>query len=100
MPALVSIARLQRAQVTETLKHTAGAYGLPKLPVSTGFKLYDNFDEEYIFEYPRGWVARSNHQRKGIYFADFNVSATDHCYSQPAASLKHRAKIKGMKADG
>ena len=68
--------------------------------MSTGFKLYDDFDEEYIFEYPRGWVARSNHQRKGIYFADFNVSAIVHCYPQPAASLDRVTHIKGMEADG
>ncbi len=60
--------------------HAAGAYGLPKLPSSTGYKLYDDFDEEYVFEYPRSWVARSNHQRKGIYFADFNVRSCRHSY--------------------
>lgn len=61
---------------------------MPKLPSSTGYKLYDDFDEEYVFEYPRSWVARSNHQRKGIYFADFNVCSC-RTYAHGALRLLH-----------
>lgn len=52
-----------------------GAYGLPKLPLGSSFRLYDDFDEEYVFEYPRSWVGRSNSQRAGVYVSDFNVRA-------------------------
>jgi hypothetical protein len=52
----------------------AGAYGLPQLKGSSEFKLYDDFDEGYAFEYPRSWVGRSNRLREGIYVSDFNVS--------------------------
>ena len=52
-----------------------GAYGLPKLPGGSSFRLYDDFDEEYVFEYPRSWVGRSNSQRAGVYVSDFNVRA-------------------------
>lgn len=35
------------------------AYGLPLLKASNGFKLFDDFDNDYFFEYPRSWVGRS-----------------------------------------
>ena len=50
-----------------------GAYGLPQLKGAGGFKLYDDFDQEYVFEYPRSWVGRSNSLRQGVYVSDFNV---------------------------
>lgn len=40
---------------------------------SSGMKLYDDFDQEFIFEYPRSWVGRSNSLRQGVYVSDFNV---------------------------
>ena len=50
-----------------------GAYGLPQLKGAGGLKLYDDFDQEYVFEYPRSWVGRSNSLRQGVYVSDFNV---------------------------
>ena len=50
-----------------------GAYGLPKLPGGSAFRLYDDFSEDFLFEYPRSWVGRSNSQREGVYVSDFNV---------------------------
>ena len=41
----------------------------------SSFRLYDDFDEEYVFEFPRSWVGRSNSQRAGVYVSDFNVRA-------------------------
>lgn len=52
---------------------SVGAYGLPKLRGSSDFKLYDDYEEGYAFEYPRSWVGRSNSLREGIYISDFNV---------------------------
>lgn len=51
-----------------------GAYGLPQMKASKGFKLYDEFEAEYTFEYPTSWVSRPNSQRAGIYISDFNTA--------------------------
>lgn len=52
-----------------------GAYGLPAIiPAAKGFTLYDDFDNEYVFEYPKSWVQRKNTLRPGIYIADFNTA--------------------------
>ncbi|EIE20677.1 hypothetical protein COCSUDRAFT_57245 [Coccomyxa subellipsoidea C-169] len=51
-----------------------GAYGLPQLRGSGEFKLYDDFDQEFVFEYPRSWVGRSNSLRQGVYVSDFNTA--------------------------
>lgn len=55
------------------MKAVTGAYGLPRLKDTPGFKYYDDFDTGYGFEYPRAWVLRANRQRKGLYVSDFNV---------------------------
>ncbi len=60
--------QLYDAQVAHT-----GAYGLPKLPGGSAFRLYNELSEDFLFEYPRSWVGRSNSQREGVYVADFNV---------------------------
>lgn len=59
---------------------TAGAYGLPQLRGSGDFKLYDDFDEEFVFEYPRSWVGRRNSLRQGVYVSDFNVRLLSHSH--------------------
>jgi PsbP len=51
-----------------------GAYGLPQLSHTPGFRLYDDFDQDFYFEYPKYWVGRKNSQRQGVYFADFNTA--------------------------
>lgn len=32
------------------MRWSAGAYGLPQLKASKGFKYYDDFQAEYVFE--------------------------------------------------
>lgn len=59
---------------------SAGAYGLPQLPGSGGFKLYDDFDQEYMFGFPRSWVGRSNSLRQCVYVSEFNVSSLLSCH--------------------
>ncbi|KAK9826648.1 hypothetical protein WJX74_007820 [Apatococcus lobatus] len=59
---------------TTIVNSILGAYGLPKLKGSNGFRVYDDLDNEWVFEFPRSWVARSNHQRQGVYVSDFNTA--------------------------
>ncbi|MEW5296967.1 MAG: hypothetical protein WDW36_000209 [Sanguina aurantia] len=52
-----------------------GAYGIPNLiSAATGYKLYDEFTNDYSFEYPRAWVARENSARQGIIASDFQTA--------------------------
>ncbi|KAK9838227.1 hypothetical protein WJX84_004399, partial [Apatococcus fuscideae] len=59
---------------TTIVNSILGAYGLPKLKGSAGYRMYDDLDNEWVFEFPRSWVARSNHQRQGVYISDFNTA--------------------------
>ena len=52
----------------------SGAYGLPKLKATAGYCLRDEFEEDFVFEYPRSWVARRNSQREGVVVSNFDVS--------------------------
>ena len=63
--------QLASARLTPAL--SAGAYGLPLLRTSPGYKLYDDTDAGFCFEHPRGWVTRRNTQRAGVYIADFQA---------------------------
>lgn len=36
------------------------AYGLPQLQKLKGFQSYDKFDNDFVLEFPRGWIARRN----------------------------------------
>lgn len=49
--------------------------GLPTLKASSGFRLYDEFEDEFYFEYPKSWVARPNSMRRGVYISDFQAGA-------------------------
>jgi PsbP len=53
-----------------------GAYGLPQIAGSKGFRQYnDGFDDEdYTFIYPSSWVKRKNTLRQGTYIADFQTA--------------------------
>lgn len=51
----------------------AGAYGLPQLKATPGFKYYDDPEEPFIFVYPKAWVRRRNMQREGLIISDFQV---------------------------
>ena len=57
-----------------SLLSPAGAYGLPKLLKATpGYRVYDDPEEPFSFEYPAAWVRRKNSLRRGVYISDFNV---------------------------
>ena len=47
---------------------------MPQLKQAAGFKLFDDFDFDYTFIYPRAWVGRRNRQRPGIYLSDFSTA--------------------------
>ncbi|KAI8475652.1 MAG: hypothetical protein J3K34DRAFT_404001 [Monoraphidium minutum] len=59
---------------TTIVNSVLSAYGLPTLKASPGYKLWDEFADEYTFEYPRAWVARPNSLRKGVYISDFQTA--------------------------
>jgi len=50
-----------------------GAYGLPSIASAKGFRPYDDFEEDYIFEFPKAWVARPNSTRPGITVSNFKT---------------------------
>ncbi|GAX77646.1 hypothetical protein CEUSTIGMA_g5089.t1 [Chlamydomonas eustigma] len=59
---------------TTLLNSVLGAYFLPRLPNSKGFKLLDDFENDFILEYPKSWVGRGNSARKGLTISDYNTS--------------------------
>lgn len=59
---------------TTIVNSILSGYGLPTLKPSQGFKAYDEFEDDYVFEYPRSWVARRNSLREGVYIADFQTA--------------------------
>eukprot|EP01025_Chloroclados_australasicus_P066189 TRINITY_DN9071_c0_g2_i2.p1 TRINITY_DN9071_c0_g2~~TRINITY_DN9071_c0_g2_i2.p1 ORF type:complete len:296 (-),score=5.11 TRINITY_DN9071_c0_g2_i2:252-1109(-) len=59
---------------TTIVNSVLSGYFLPTFGMSAGFKLYDDFDNDYLFEYPKAWVARSNTLREGIYVSNFQTA--------------------------
>lgn len=57
------------ADGTTVVNSILGAYGLPQLEASKGFRYYDSLEREgeaeYTFRYPSSWVARENSLREG-----------------------------------
>ncbi|KAL0018424.1 hypothetical protein WJX77_002671 [Trebouxia sp. C0004] len=51
-----------------------GAYGLPQLKGTPGFRLLDDPEKDYVLEYPKSWVGRANRQRQGLSVSDYNSS--------------------------
>ncbi|KAL4430605.1 hypothetical protein ABPG77_005845 [Micractinium sp. CCAP 211/92] len=51
-----------------------GAYGLPKLKASPGYRYFDDLDLPVTFEYPKAWVRRKNTLRPGVIIADFSTA--------------------------
>lgn len=56
------------------LNSILGAYGLPEFKQNTTFRDYDDFDNEYVFSYPRQWVSRPNTLRPGVYLSNFKTA--------------------------
>jgi hypothetical protein len=52
-----------------------GAYGLPGVGAAAGLRTYGEAeDDDFVFEYPRAWVARPNRERAGVGVADYQSS--------------------------
>ncbi|KAL4436868.1 hypothetical protein ABPG75_004007 [Micractinium tetrahymenae] len=51
-----------------------GAYGLPTLRASPGYRYFDDLDLPVTFEYPKAWVRRKNSLRPGIIISDFSTA--------------------------
>jgi len=68
-------ARLGGADAETVLNSVLGAYGLPGLKLGPErFVVYDDFDNAFVFEYPRGWVGRPNRERPGVVFSNFQTA--------------------------
>ncbi len=73
---------------TISLLPMAGAYGLPQLKGAQGFKVWDEFEEDFTFQYPRAWVPKRNTLRGGVIISDFNTGRCSGSSMQaPAAGV-------------
>eukprot|EP01024_Parvocaulis_polyphysoides_P020923 TRINITY_DN19869_c0_g1_i1.p1 TRINITY_DN19869_c0_g1~~TRINITY_DN19869_c0_g1_i1.p1 ORF type:complete len:293 (+),score=27.89 TRINITY_DN19869_c0_g1_i1:45-881(+) len=59
---------------TTIVNSVLSGYFLPTFGMTAGFKVYDDFDNDYVFEYPKAWVARANSLRDGIYVSNFQTA--------------------------
>eukprot|EP00873_Tetraselmis_striata_P043990 jgi/Tetstr1/464254/TSEL_009059.t1 len=59
---------------TTILNAVLSGYGLPQLRQGNDFTLYDEFEDDFTFEYPKRWVSRPNSLREGVYISDFNTA--------------------------
>jgi hypothetical protein len=73
-PRLTLIHHSTPTPPTPTVNSLLGAYGLPQLQAASGYKFYDEFDNDYTFEYPKSYVGRKNSLRSGLYLSDFNTT--------------------------
>lgn len=76
---------------TTIVNSVLSAYGLPTLKAAAGFKLYDDFDAGYAFEYPKSWVIRPNSLRQGLYISDFQVGLCAAAAAAAAPAPSHVA---------
>ncbi|GFR42267.1 hypothetical protein Agub_g3164 [Astrephomene gubernaculifera] len=74
LPALLASLTIGSDDPTTLLNSVLGGYGLPRLPIASGFKTLDDFELDLTFEYPRSWVVRRNTLRPGLYISDFNTA--------------------------
>uniref|UniRef100_A0A061RNJ1 PsbP C-terminal domain-containing protein n=1 Tax=Tetraselmis sp. GSL018 TaxID=582737 RepID=A0A061RNJ1_9CHLO len=59
---------------TTIFNSVLSGYGLPTLRQGNDLTYYDEFEDDFVFEYPRSWVVRPNSQRAGVYVSDFNTA--------------------------
>ncbi|KAI7844586.1 hypothetical protein COHA_001826 [Chlorella ohadii] len=56
------------------LNSVLGAYGLPQLKPTKGFRVYDDPEEPFTFVYPASWVRRRNSNREGLAISDYGTA--------------------------
>lgn len=98
VPTLL-VAVVGSSDPTTIVNSVLSAYGLPTLKASQGFILFDEFENDFSFEYPRSWVIRPNSMRSGIYVSDFQTAdkATVELFSKPEDDdLVHEAVRKAV----
>eukprot|EP01023_Acetabularia_acetabulum_P030349 TRINITY_DN28562_c0_g1_i2.p1 TRINITY_DN28562_c0_g1~~TRINITY_DN28562_c0_g1_i2.p1 ORF type:complete len:371 (+),score=24.16 TRINITY_DN28562_c0_g1_i2:150-1115(+) len=80
---------------TTIVNSVLSGYFLPTFGLTAGFKVYDDFDNDYVFEYPRAWVARDNSLRDGIYVSNFQTAdkATVDIFSVDGTSQEELSQI-------
>ncbi|KAK9822672.1 hypothetical protein WJX81_007150 [Elliptochloris bilobata] len=71
-----------------------GAYGLPLLKATPGFRVHEDADFSYRFEHPRSWVVRKNTQRAGVYISDFQTADKAVLEVVPDANLPDDARVE------
>eukprot|EP00193_Tetraselmis_chui_P008207 CAMPEP_0177765600 /NCGR_PEP_ID=MMETSP0491_2-20121128/8078_1 /TAXON_ID=63592 /ORGANISM="Tetraselmis chuii, Strain PLY429" /LENGTH=241 /DNA_ID=CAMNT_0019281959 /DNA_START=141 /DNA_END=866 /DNA_ORIENTATION=+ len=59
---------------TTVLNAVLSGYGLPTFSQGSDFTLYDEFEDDFTFEFPKKWVSRPNSLREGVYISDFNTA--------------------------
>lgn len=71
-----------------------GAYGLPKMAPSSGFKTFDDVEEGLYFEYPKSWVKKRNHLRPGVYISNFDTADKITLEAFPLFSSKNQSSAE------
>ncbi|KAL3137046.1 hypothetical protein ABBQ32_006631 [Trebouxia sp. C0010 RCD-2024] len=72
--AVLAEAALNQSDPRTIVNSLLGAYGLPQLKGTPGFRAFDDPERNFLLEYPKSWVGRANRQRQGMSVSDFNSS--------------------------
>lgn len=72
--AVLAAASLNQSDGRTIVNSLLGAYGLPQLKGTPGFRTLDDPEREFLLEYPASWVGRANRQRSGLAVSDYNSS--------------------------
>lgn len=56
------------------ISHLSRLPDSPRNVAGNDFTLYDEFEDDFTFEYPKRWVSRPNSLREGVYISDFNTA--------------------------
>ncbi|DBB13650.1 TPA: hypothetical protein ACH3X3_000672 [Trebouxia sp. C0006] len=72
--AVLADTALNQSDARTIVNSLLGAYGLPQLKGTPGFRVLDDPEKDYVLEYPKSWVGRANRQRQGLSVSDYNSS--------------------------
>lgn len=71
---MLADAALNQSDARTIVNSLLGAYGLPQLKGTPGFRTLDDPERDFVLEYPASWVGRANRQRQGLSVSDYNSS--------------------------
>lgn len=72
--AVLADAALNQSDPKTIVNSLLGAYGLPRLKGTPGFRTLDDPEKSYVLDFPKSWVGRANRQRQGLSVSDYNSS--------------------------